>query len=79
MASVMSFKREEMETVAIFEYQTNSWTICSNVPNHMTQMKKKIDEDKIEVMCVDKNGRPTQLMAKGIKKLVTFRNTKEGE
>lgn len=79
MASMMSFKREEMETVVIFDYQTNSWTICSNVPNHMTQMKKKIDADKIEIVHVDKNGRPTQLRAKGIKKLVTFRNTKESE
>lgn len=79
MPSVMTFKREEMETVVIFDYQTNSWIIETNVPNHMTQMRKKIDADKIEIVHVDKNGRPTQLRAKNIEKLVTFRNTKESE
>lgn len=79
MANVMTFKREEIETIVLYEYPTDSWTVESNVPRHMTRLFKVVDADKIEVLCTDKNGRPTQIRAKGLKKLITFRNTKERE
>lgn len=79
MASVMTFSKEEKETIINFDYLTDTWSVESNVAKHMTRLFKIVDADKIEVLCTDKNGRPTQIRVRGLKKLVSFRNTKEND
>lgn len=79
MTPVMSFTKEEMETVLLYDYITDTWSVHTNVPRHISRLFKVVDEDKIEVLSVTKNGKPNQIQAKGLKKLVGFRNTKESE
>ena len=71
-----SFKKEEQETVAIYDYQLNSWTITSNVQKHISKILKLYPEHTT-IKTVNKNGTPTSVIARGLPEIVTFRSLKE--
>ena len=78
MASVMTFGKEEKETIINFDYEKGTWSIYTNVPSHMTIIKKKYLK-YATVLTVNENGAETSMRADGIKKMISFRSTKESE
>lgn len=78
MIPIMTFSKEEKETVINFDYQKGTWSIYTNVPSHMTVIKKKYAK-YAKVLTVNENGTETSMRADGIKKMVTFRSVKECE
>lgn len=78
MTPIMSFTKEEKETVINFDYEQGTWSIYTNVPHHMTEIKKKYME-YAKVLTVNENGAVTSMRADGIKKMITFRSVKESE
>ena len=79
MTPVMSFTKEEKETIINFDYEKGTWSIYTNVPSHMTVIKKKYME-YAKVLTVNENGAVTSMRADGIKKMITFRSVvKESE
>ena len=78
MASVMTFSKEEKETVINFDYEKGTWSIYTNVPSHMTIIKKKYLK-YATVLTVNGNGAETSMRADGIKKMISFRSVKESE
>lgn len=78
MIPVMSFSKEEKETIINFDYQKGTWSIHTNVPSHMTIIKKKYMK-YAKVLTVNEKGTETSMRADGIKKMISFRSVKECE
>lgn len=78
MIPIMTFSKEEKETIINFDYQKGTWSIYTNVPSHMTIIKKKYMK-YAKVLTVNENGAETSMRADNIKKMISFRSVKECE
>ena len=74
--TVMSFTQDEMETNINYDYITDTWTIETNVRKHMTILSKKYS-DYVTITTTDSNGRPTSIIARGLKEVISFRSLKD--
>lgn len=74
MANVMTFSRDEMETLVLYDYLTDTYTIESNVRKHITTIMKRYSN--VEVMTVNEDGTPTSVRVSNVKDAITFRTVK---
>ena len=68
---VMTFTKDEQETVILYDYLTDTWSIETNVQRHIGEVFKKYNNYDIK-----KSGKPTAISVSGIKKAITFRTVK---
>ena len=71
---VMKFSKDEMETVILYDYLTDTWSIETNVQKHITILMKRYSN--VEVVYVNKEGNPTSVRVTGVKNAITFRSMK---
>ena len=74
MASVMTFSKDEMETLVLYDYLTDTYTIESNVRKHITTIMKRYSN--VEIMTVNEDGTPTSVRVSNVKDAITFRTVK---
>ena len=79
MASVMTFSKDEQETLIHYDYKTDSYTIESNIKKHIAMILRKYVYYNPTVNTVDKHGNPTSVIVHGVPKAITFRNVKQYE
>lgn len=72
--SVMTFSKEENETICLYDGVKNAWIIESNVRKHITQIFKKYDG--VKVLTTDEKGRPTSVKVEVSSKGISFRSLK---
>ena len=72
---VMNFSNDEKETVILYDYLSDTYTISTNVKKHITICMKKY-ADYVTIDTVDKNGMPTSISVKGVKDVISFRGLK---
>lgn len=72
---IMKFGKDEQETVILYDYLTDTWSIETNVQKHITILMKKYPN--VEVMYVNKQGNPSAVRVNGIKNAISFRSIKE--
>lgn len=78
MIPIMTFTKEEKETIINYNFEDKTWSIYTNVPSHMTIIKKKYMK-YAKVLTVNANGTETSMRADNIKKMISFRSVKECE
>ena len=71
---VMTFSRDEQETVILYDYLTDTWSIETNVQKHITKLMKRYSN--VEVLYINKEGKPTSVRVTGVKDAITFRSVK---
>ena len=71
---VMTFSKDEMETVILYDYLTDTYSIETNVQKHITTIMKRYSN--VEVLYVNDNGNPTSVRVTGVKNAITFRSVK---
>ena len=71
--TIMTFGKDEMETVILYDYLTDTYTIETNVQKHITTCLKKYPK-QTTINTVNKNGNPTSIIVKGLKNVITFRS-----
>lgn len=71
---VMTFDQDEMETVILYDYVTDTYSIETNVKKHITTIMKRYNN--VEVVYVNDKGNPTSVRVKGIKDAISFRSVK---
>jgi len=67
---IMSFTREEKETICHFDYAEQMWLVTTSVPSHITKCLKRYD---CIVDYVGVNGNPTQIRCELPKSAISFR------
>ena len=76
MSKVMTFTKDEQETVILYDYLTDTWSIETNVQKHISEVFKKYNNYDIKIHYVNEAGKPTAISVSGIKKAITFRTVK---
>ena len=74
MSKVMTFAKDEQETVILYDYLTDSYSIESNVKKHITTILKKYPN--VEVMYINDKGNPTAVRVNYVKDAISFRTVK---
>ena len=74
--TVMTFNKDEQETLISYDYQTDSYTIESNIKKHITMILRKYVYYNPTVNTVDKHGNPTSVIVCGVPKAISFRSVK---
>lgn len=73
MSQVLTFARDEQETVLLFDYDKSQWLFETTVGKHITLAKKRFG-DALEVTATDENGRPTRVRCWLQEEAITFRS-----
>ena len=76
MSKVMTFSKDEQETVVLYDYLTDTWSIETNVQKHISEIYKKYNNYDIKVNYVNDKGHPTAISVSGIKKAISFRTVR---
>lgn len=71
---VMTFSEDEMGTVVLYDYLTDTWNIETNVRKHITLMMKRYSQ--VEIVTVNKEGKPTSVRVRNVKEAISFRTVK---
>ena len=74
MASVMSFSKEEWETLIHYDYISDTYSIETNVPKHINIIMSKYSDFTPIINCVNQNGNPTSVIVRGLPNVITFRS-----
>ena len=74
MSKIMTFGEDEQETVILYDYLTDSYSIESNVKKHITTILKKYPN--VEVMYINDKGNPTAVRVNHVKDAISFRTIK---
>ena len=69
----MIFSKDEMETVILYDYLTDTYTIETNVQKHITICLKKYPK-QTTIKTINKNGNATSIVVKDLKNVITFRS-----
>ncbi len=72
---VMTFGEDEMETVVLYDYLTDTYSIETNVKKHITTIMKRYPN--VEIIYVNDKGNPTSVRVNGVKDAITFRSVKQ--
>lgn len=70
---VLTFARDEQETVLLFDYDKSQWLFETTVQKHITLAKKRFG-DTIIVTATDENGRPTRIRCWIPEEAITLRS-----
>ena len=73
---IMTFTKDEQETIILYDAFTDTWSIETNVQKHINEIFNKYSNYNIEVTYVNKHGNPTSVRVNGLPKVITFRNIK---
>ncbi|MBY0088440.1 hypothetical protein [Brevibacillus brevis] len=60
----MSYSNDEKETTCVYEYVTDTWTVYSCVPRHMTKLRKVAGEPYWKEEESTENGPPRTIAGK---------------
>lgn len=66
------YSREEMETVCVYEKETNTWNIYSTNRKHITKLMKQYKQH-VEIVESTNEGLPVAINVKIPEDIVTFR------
>lgn len=76
MSKVMTFTKDEQETVILYDHSTDTWSIETNVQRHIGEVFRKYNNYDIKIHYVNESGNPTAISVSGIKKAISFRTVK---
>lgn len=69
----MSYGYDEQETLCHYDYLTDTWSIETNVARHITIVMAKYSDYSPKINSVNKNGKPTSVVVRGLPNVITFR------
>ena len=73
---VLTFSRDEQETVLLFDYEKGQWLFETTIGKHITKAKQKFG-DILIVTAVDKNGRATRVRCWLPENVIWFKSINE--
>ena len=71
---IMTYSNDEKETVIVFDYVTNLYSIYTNVPGHITKCMKQYGNYNIKIISVHEIGKPSCIEVRDVPNAITFRS-----